>query len=848
MEFWKRFIKAIDPPEPRPVQVITPESRLEHFKKTWRTFVHTWRNGQDDNPLVQERLQDLMEQLVHTLIEESKRSDRLCLNFAYDQRVFLAISKVAQNGSRDVSRVAIKAFSTLLDNEEDFLSQESFALSLIDFLTETKKRTGPGLEVEFVELLFNIASKIRGNPAILPVWFTSAGQYGVDFQSLPEAERFAGVTNKDDFPLFYLLIDYVHNEAPVGEFARTGLLYIIEAASSSRELEKWIVESDLATLMASGLGALYSQLSRKLVLSYDKDTIPTILAFSDYQINKPVGEAETMSSPDFQTHLQTFLSYLIFWQDVLRNCKSTEVKQTLLDHFQVLFLQQLLYPSLIESSDIDGGSAVAVLTYVRLILDTLEHPDLINIILSYLLAIKEKMKPMVPPSKSVARRRKSLDLLTMASKDDEKSTPDLFSLVDLAITSLRSSSHQTVGATLRLVSTILRKHHPYAISTLLKVTLLDDDAPRRTIGAHNKEMEFFFSIVPDVGDFNIAAAFEAHLKDAIILLESHPCTLEALSAGLSTEGSREEGSTFAAKKPISGHRLRLDDPLLKRCVNLLSSFFSNPVEINLILTSVIVDLATCIHTRPDGWLLNDPEHYTYPNEDDDSASISSLNLENELSAALNSASDLAFLTLQTQRNQISALNRARRYPEFTSNPPILNVLENLAAQLEIYRRDIPDLDEKLSERRQAFRVTENLSEALSGSPLPPRRGRHNSSARPSSSHFGSTSPTRSDDGYGRLNSPPSYNDNTSQRKIRALKPSQYHLPPPMEDDDDEMPPPHSPLPGSPKMGAVDMVPLGKEFSLSHLLTNIMIYQEFVLELAALIQARTSLFGDVAFEA
>src|SRR5690606_28718721 len=162
----------------------------------------------------------------------------------------------------------------------------------------------------------------------------------------------------------------------------------------------------------------------------------------------------------------------------------------------------------------------------------------------------------------VARRRKSLDLLTMASKDDEKSTPELFSLVDLVVTSLRSSSHQTVGATLRLISTILRKHHPYAISTLLKVTPLESDAPRRTIGAHNKEMEFLFSLVNDVGDFNISAAFEAHLKDAIMLLESHPCTLEALSAGLTNEGSREEGSTFAAKKPIVGHKLRLDDALL----------------------------------------------------------------------------------------------------------------------------------------------------------------------------------------------------------------------------------------------------------------------------------------------
>ncbi len=54
----------------------------------------------------------------------------------------------------------------------------------------------------------------------------------------------------------------MHHEGRVGDFARTGLLYIIEAASSSIDLEQWIVESDLATLMASGLGALYSQLSR----------------------------------------------------------------------------------------------------------------------------------------------------------------------------------------------------------------------------------------------------------------------------------------------------------------------------------------------------------------------------------------------------------------------------------------------------------------------------------------------------------------------------------------------------------------------------------------------------------
>ena len=142
--------------------------------------------------------------------------------------------------------------------------------------------------------------------------------------------------------MFYLLLDYVHHDGRVGDFARTGLLYIIEAASSSVELERWIVESDLATLMASGLGALYSQLSRKLVIAYSKEDPPDILVLSDYSSETPSYGAETTESPDFKTHLDTFLSYLVFWQDVLEHCHSLEVKQTLLDHFQVLFLQQLL--------------------------------------------------------------------------------------------------------------------------------------------------------------------------------------------------------------------------------------------------------------------------------------------------------------------------------------------------------------------------------------------------------------------------------------------------------------------------------------------------------------------------
>jgi len=77
-------------------------------------------------------------------------------------------------------------------------------------------------------------------------------------------------------------------------------------------------------------------------VSYSKVETPTILAYSDHLGSQPVYGAESSNSPEFQTHMDTFLSYLVFWQDVLEHCKSVEVKQTLLDHFHILFLQQLL--------------------------------------------------------------------------------------------------------------------------------------------------------------------------------------------------------------------------------------------------------------------------------------------------------------------------------------------------------------------------------------------------------------------------------------------------------------------------------------------------------------------------
>ena len=286
------------------------------------------------------------------LVDESRRPlPHPCISFCSRKQIYMPIAKIATSSYNEwIIREAVLFFATLIESEEEaFVETDAFSSSLTGLLVRitgaNSIRLGSDTEVRVVELAFNITTKIRLEPHILPAWFKLRGDASgaQDDKFRDERERFTGRTQKEDFPLFYLLMDYIHQEGKMGDFARTGLLYIIEAASNSVELEQWIVESDLSTLMATGLGALYSQLSRKLVVDHPPQDLPPVLALSDYQHPESTFGVVSSCSPDFRLHLETFLSHLLFWQDVLNHCRSSEIRSTLLEHFQVIFLQQLLY-------------------------------------------------------------------------------------------------------------------------------------------------------------------------------------------------------------------------------------------------------------------------------------------------------------------------------------------------------------------------------------------------------------------------------------------------------------------------------------------------------------------------
>lgn len=220
-----------------------------------------------------------LERLNFLLTDESRGpSPHNCVETAVNSRIFVTVALIAlAYHDDDLVRSAAVFFNHVIhsgvlkteeENERGRVKQKeststAFSRALVDLVRQADK-TSDRTETLLVELLFGIANNIRLQPETLSTWFRPrVAPVRSDTESTgPSGAEFAGATRKDEFPLFYMLVDYVHSDKSAGDFARTGLLYLIETASRSKSLERWLIESDLATLMAIGLGALYSQLGR----------------------------------------------------------------------------------------------------------------------------------------------------------------------------------------------------------------------------------------------------------------------------------------------------------------------------------------------------------------------------------------------------------------------------------------------------------------------------------------------------------------------------------------------------------------------------------------------------------
>ena len=502
-------------------------------------------------------------------------------------QVYIVITKLALS-SRDVEIISTTAqlFHVLNNGEaEGLLDSKLFARSLLDLVHYgSRYAAAERLETELVELLFEIAMKIRADPDILPAWF------------YPERETAPGralfeESRRGQFPLFYELVQYVHHDGAIGDFARTALLYLTETASKWKPLETWMIESELAPQMASGLGALYSRLSRQFQCLGKSEGAPPIVRFSDASSSEPL---RIESAEDGQHDVKAFLSYLAFWQDTLNHCKSAEVSDTLLDHFQVLFVQQLLYPSLLESSDVEGGSTAAVIAHLGRVLLAVDHEQLVERMLRYLLSSKgperARDQPRRRPRMSMSRR-KSIDHLKALSEAADSPSPDLFNLLDLMVLSLKSRHSETVNTCLKLLSVIVEKHHRYVLTNLFRTEVIEPEPADRSVQVFHNTLVRLFALAAAVADSpTMDDSYQAGLIDGQVLLEQHSCFVKGPIGGDEEAGPKSSAISHDCK-------------LFAALISLLRTFFANDTVTNLYLTEAIMSLAACEHLSLRGWLL-----------------------------------------------------------------------------------------------------------------------------------------------------------------------------------------------------------------------------------------------------
>jgi hypothetical protein len=191
---------------------------LEYVKTDYKQYI--WRNGSSisEDETVKLQIAGYVKRLNSILHDESRKTaPHSCLQYACSTQIFIIVTKLAISAEDETITAASAHFFHLLINgeTENVLDSKIFARSLID-LARKSRGIGEKGEADLVEVLFEICAKIRIDPDILPAWFyperwqsPPAGGHGSDTQP---PRRSASIARQDQFPLFYVLVDFVHSD------------------------------------------------------------------------------------------------------------------------------------------------------------------------------------------------------------------------------------------------------------------------------------------------------------------------------------------------------------------------------------------------------------------------------------------------------------------------------------------------------------------------------------------------------------------------------------------------------------------------------------------------------------
>ncbi|KAI9272740.1 Retinoic acid induced 16-like protein-domain-containing protein [Phascolomyces articulosus] len=786
MDYFSTFRKRIVPAKVQP----TSAMQLVKFHNCW-DYIHNIFDSNDNKMNVhvqQTEIPDKLRQMVDMLVDEEARQEEdsttgVCMEYFLKNGVLHYLVSVAEKTDYPVGirGETIKMVANMVDLLDDrFLVHNAVHRPTVKLLRFCVLDQQYQYHEDLVDLMYIICSKIHGFPALLNIFFHH------------------NPTGYDEFLLFTYLLRFVHREGRSGDYARTGLLFVMEMATADH-LGDFILSSDFATIMAAGLGALYSQLPRKLVIKDDSlltKSPSTYLLGQDFVRQLNSHNVDESCSSSFRYQLDAFLKLLEFCQDVLARCPRSDICKALLQYIRAIFLENILYPSILECSDVDGSS-VAVISYIDVILQTVEHNALADMIVGFLIDDDDDSGHSSPTSEVMTDTDKICsNLFAGLELDRYKSSTYFtaagrFTLKDLIFSRLKSSSQPAVIATLKLLKTLLTKHCRYSLKLLSIYPDYGDDfiypnkqlhtqppsssASSNTITAttvshHIREIELYFSLISAIDQVHAddiqLHGYEGYLYDMEAVMEGDDCFQRMCTgssgddddkgnvlAGHSNNGrprarrrhSFKYGNRFAAtdqeqqqkhefpprtytshlsslkKLTLFKHRIQPTDPLLQILLGLLSNFFAQSSELNLVLTGVISALATCPYRSLKGWISfrdsdrTSPEDVLVLNSDSDAINLKTTKKKGTASMdddridpndiyhhpsvippnIDNEDDDDRSIDYGVEKQSASVTQPTH----FKSFPPFFTLFRTLTQQVDYYRSEIDNFDILLEERR-----------------------------------------------------------------------------------------------------------------------------------------------------
>ena len=575
-----------------------------------------------------------------------------------------------------------------------------------------------------------------------------------------------------EFLLFSYLLRFVHREGRVGDLARAGLLFLFDIAflTPSEEgadnlhdrsfdgedplrdardsLGAFILDGEFAQVIAAGLGAIYSLLPSKLrVPTLANQAMAEDMSFASASGGMHLGamtdrEDElseglpVSTNVDVKNQLDLLLKLFGFLQDILHRCSSpvhhasasdstvqaahvlgVSISDATVEAIQASFLDNVLYPSILESSP-DDGSSVAVLTYLDVILANLDDGPLLTAMLSFLMDTDDRRE---------ARKTASSGALNYFAEEGR------FTLKDLILDNIRSPNDAAATAALQLFGTLASDHcrlsvkgllttirdptattlsrptipssaagDPFLATTVSPVSMLPN--PVNSTDVHLQEIELYGSLISRIDPLQtsaeMASGYAQYLSDMHAALEADHCFMSAhIPLAFEEEDEKAIVRIGAFQKDPYQHRMSPSDPIIVSTLECLGRFFCQTPDQNVALTGVLTALALCPNRSLAGWILYDntadePDPWAKRRKSVSSDSISDT-----------SSDDLDAEPGPNEPDPFSARTAV-------DLPAIYQVLRDLVRQVNRFRLDIDDFDRLLAERRQGLLFADHLDEAM----------------------------------------------------------------------------------------------------------------------------------------